>query len=575
LLCIDPWRKVEGSYRPFNYPVRKIEAAIRAHPALASVEVRVFDTDQADADKVTAAVEAFDPDVLGASAYLWSFPTFVEVARRTRARRPDTTVIFGGPSARPEMFALAPFAPFSTEVDALVLGEGEEVIVDLLQMRDRGRDALRAVPGLAVFGRRGWEQTPERPLPQLDGLPSPYQMGLVPQGYSAHLETFRGCPLSCSFCQWGDLSTTTRIFSKEYLIRELEAFARIGACGAIIVDAALNLNPRAFRNLFAAEREVGFLRTAHFNTEIYPSHMTDDHLAFLEMVEADSVGIGLQSYDKEVLKRVERPFQEERFERVVHDVARIVPDATVEIIVGLPGDNPDSFRRTLERARKLPVCVRVFRCVVLPNALMSRAPAHFAMDYDPVTLQMNSCWGWSRDDLDKVCEELATMVQAEGGDMNEGCNSWKLPSLAEVPRRMAERTHAASEAAGGGVAAPPSLRDLLARELADASQHRWSLQSARYEHDRLLLDVATGPGSLTVEIRRALQGQPSFRARAGLAFSYITRSAGEPAHADLLALERVTDRLGPLLRTQIDLPGRPSLPVLPSHPPEPSAPLRR
>ena len=38
--------------------------------------------------------------IAGASAYVWSLPTFVEAARKLKQRRPDRTIVFGGPSAR-------------------------------------------------------------------------------------------------------------------------------------------------------------------------------------------------------------------------------------------------------------------------------------------------------------------------------------------------------------------------------------------------------------------------------------------------------------------------------------------
>jgi radical SAM superfamily enzyme YgiQ (UPF0313 family) len=34
-------------------------------------------------------------------------------------------------------------------------------------------------------------------------IPSPYAMGLIRTGAVAYLETYRGCPLNCRFCEWG------------------------------------------------------------------------------------------------------------------------------------------------------------------------------------------------------------------------------------------------------------------------------------------------------------------------------------------------------------------------------------
>src|SRR5688572_15242750 len=106
LLAIDPWRGGSGSgrYAPFNYSVRKVQAAVLGDPALRDAEVRLIDTDSKDVEALVDAAEEFDPDVIGASAYVWSFPTFLQVSERLKQRRPERTVIFGGPSARTEMF---------------------------------------------------------------------------------------------------------------------------------------------------------------------------------------------------------------------------------------------------------------------------------------------------------------------------------------------------------------------------------------------------------------------------------------------------------------------------------------
>jgi hypothetical protein len=52
---------------------------------------------------------------------------------------------------------------------------------------------------------------------------------------------------------------------------------------------------------------------------------------------------------------------------------------------------------------------------VLPSALMVRAPAHYAMDYDPVDLKMRSCLGWSEEALRRECEYVTSRANAEGG----------------------------------------------------------------------------------------------------------------------------------------------------------------
>jgi hypothetical protein len=56
---------------------------------------------------------------------------------------------------------------------------------------------------------------------------------------------------------------------------------------------------------------------------------------------------------------------------------------------------------------------------------MVRAPAHYAMEYDPVTLKMRSCLGWTEEALRRECEHLTARAEAEGGQSGEFF--WILP----------------------------------------------------------------------------------------------------------------------------------------------------
>lgn len=573
LISIDPWTDDSCDNRPFNYAIRKVQAAALADPALSDWEFEVLDLRTADVDHFVERIEAIDPDFVGASTYVWSFPTFIELSRRLKQARPDRTIVFGGPSARPEMFELQPFREGPASVDALVVGEGEEAIREILGLSDRSRDALRQVPGLAVSTGTGWSLTAPRPLPPLDSLASPYVMGLVggdPSNPTAtgHLETFRGCPLSCKFCQWGDLSgKSDRVFSTEYLIKELQAFKDLYMRHVFIIDAALNLNAKAFRNLAAAEREVGFFRNGHLIAEVYPSHVTDEHLEFIAASRDVTLGIGVQSLDKEVLDNVERPFNEARFRRVLKDLVAVAPRTTIELIVGLPGDNPARFRDTLDNALEFGIGVRVYRCLVLPNALMTRAPASFQMEFDPYTLKMQSCLGWSREELDGMLRELADRVAASDGGTradNGDLDTFTFHAVREA-RRMesvsADRAEETTESLSLSSSEPTASTETVSREMGiaqtdhnlmdstirQASSGAWQLKGATRDDERVVLRILSGSQTdITVEIRAAKKSMPAFRVFDGVAFSYLGNGSNMSA-ADLRHLDVVAKRLRKVL----------------------------
>ena len=243
-------------------------------------------------------------------------------------------------------------------------------------------------------------------------------MDLVPRGGLSVLQTYRGCPFTCSFCEWGTLESPKRVREVDELCLEFEGMARHDVVGALEVDAGLNLNQHAFRNLREAADRTGFFAARHLICEVYPAKVRREHIDFLASVHKPLVGVGLQSFDNAVLKHVERHYDEARFEDTLGQL-REVAQVAVEIILGLPGDSPASFRASFERARRLPCALRVYHCVVLPSALMVRSPPEHRLDYDFGTLKMRSCMGWSERELEAEAEHVSARAAREGGRSGE------------------------------------------------------------------------------------------------------------------------------------------------------------
>jgi radical SAM superfamily enzyme YgiQ (UPF0313 family) len=413
-----------------NHGMRMVEATLRA-AGIPGLELRTWDLTAGSVETLAQELIAYDPDVVGFSAYLWSFPFFIEVARLVKADDPRRLIVFGGPSARPSMMSLAPFRAARQWVDVLVINEGEHAFREIVELPDRSLAALGALPGIANPDGEGWRETAPRPLGDLNDLPSPYAMDLVPKGGLGVLQTYRGCPFTCSFCEWGTLESPKRVREVDELCREFEGMARHNVAGALEVDAGLNLNQNAFRNLKAAADITGFFSTRNLICEVYPAAVKKEHIDFLASVHEPLVGIGLQSFDNDVLAHVERSYDETRFETTLQQL-REVANVAIEIILGLPGDTPQNFRKSFERARSLPTALRVYHCVVLPSALMVRAPANYQMVYDPVSLKMHSCLGWSERDLRTEMEYVTECARREGGRTGEFF--WVFPPRHRMPQ---------------------------------------------------------------------------------------------------------------------------------------------
>ena len=141
-------------------------------------------------------------------------------------------------------------------VDLLVINEGEETFRDIVGLTERATSELRRLPGIAFRHDGHWHETVARPLGDLNLLPSPYDMWLVPPGGLGILQTYRGCPFTCSFCEWGTLESPKRVRDVDSLATEFGSMAQLGLRAALLADAGLNLEQRCVQEFGAPRRRL-------------------------------------------------------------------------------------------------------------------------------------------------------------------------------------------------------------------------------------------------------------------------------------------------------------------------------
>jgi hypothetical protein len=550
LLAMEP-NMPDGGGAPFSYEIRRVEASLLADPGLADVKVRVIDSQAKDVDAWLAEVEAFDAELVGFAAHVWSFPTFVEVARRLKRARPERTLVFSGPTARPAMFTLAPWRDASANIDALVHGS-ELTFRDLVRLADRSPAALQALPGLHVPTEDGWASTGEAPAVELDALPSPIRMGLMPMDRTVPLEICR-VPSASLACR----SSSGGVFSEEYIASELRAMLAAKAPAAQIVEATLNVSARAFRNLVAAERQVGFFQQAALFASIDPENVQDEHIEFLKSVSRVYLDARLSPL-KYAPDETPRPFRESRFAKVIEELSKFT-EIEVEILLGLPGDSPVVFRRTLERARELPCKVRIFHCLVLPDDLMTRAPASFEMRFDPSTLMMRSCLGWSEEALSRERSRLIEMAYREGGEITP--DMWSFPGPGEA-RKPPGALRSGVVPPGGEIRvesttplspAGQDLQRVLELGIKEATSGGWTFVEASARPGEIVVIMKTRDGALVVEMRPASPSESAYKVVDGVAFGYRSPRGVRMSDGALRLLDRVLQRLHAPARTALGL----------------------
>jgi hopanoid C-3 methylase len=192
-------------------------------------ECRVFDLRIEGEDQGLALCRSFAPDVVGLQCNFTTerFRT-VRMAERVRRELLQAFIVVGGHDASRE-----PAWFLHPAIDAIAVGDGEEVMLPLVDALERGADPA-TVLGLVLNRGGSQHATPPAPMrDDLDTLPMPARHLIAhyaPSYYInfrkplALMETARGCPFKCNFCSvWKFHDSTFREKSPERVVAELKA----------------------------------------------------------------------------------------------------------------------------------------------------------------------------------------------------------------------------------------------------------------------------------------------------------------------------------------------------------------
>ena len=339
-------------------------ASARRDPRLAEALDARIRVERLPPPDVVASYEA--PDVLAFSMYTWNEQYTLAVGRLARRRHPEALTVVGGPSVPRSADAARAFLEAHSWIDALVLGEGEVTFREALVARLEGR-ALDGVAGLALRSRLG-DPDPRTPTrarlkdfsvtasPYLEGVFEPLLARLGERINSAVVETNRGCPFSCSFCDWGQ-ATQSRVHElpMERVLGELEWIAARRIPFVYIIDANFGIRKRdvaIVEAIAALKRRTGYPAFCYF-------HLTKNaHVRNLQTVQIlreagirCQMALSMQDFEPKVLKAIKRSNIKLERSLKLRDLCNAEGIPTFnELLLGLPEQTLASFKASVTKA---------------------------------------------------------------------------------------------------------------------------------------------------------------------------------------------------------------------------------
>jgi len=277
--------------------------------------------------ELLSSLAAAAPDMLLFSCYIWNIQLVQRLGADFRKLFPQADILLGGPEVSFEAEALLARMPWA---DAILCGEGEELLPQLLQTQQHPRGVYH--PKRNVILR-------EQPFayPDLDKL----------QNRVLYYESTRGCFYGCAYCL-SSADREVRPLPLPHVFADLQRFLDARVMQVKFVDRTFNqLEGRALAIWqYLIEHDNG---VTSFQMELGGDLFTQEQLDLLRTARAGlfQFEIGVQSTCKEALRLAARPTN---FAKLKWAVGQIRAMGNIhqhlDLIAGLPGEGFAQFMQS-------------------------------------------------------------------------------------------------------------------------------------------------------------------------------------------------------------------------------------
>ena len=327
---------INSQYVHLNLAVRYLKKYVEANSDL---KIEIYETNiNNQVFNIIKDIYELNPDKIIFSTYIWNKEYIVEIVKELKKVLPNVEIILGGPEVS---YKWEKFMANIPEVDALLLGEGENVLLNFLTKEE---DKV-----LGVVSRKNDEivfNGIEPIIENLDIVPFPYEdWELEDKTKIFYYESSRGCPFSCSYCL-SSIDKTVRYYSLDRVKKDLKRFLDSPIKLLKFVDRTFNLRKERYMEIWQFLLE-NYREGITFHFEINANIFDDETLDFLEKVPKGyfQFEIGVQSINPETMVAIKR---NNILDKLAHNVRRISRNIHLhlDLIAGLPYETYDIFKNS-------------------------------------------------------------------------------------------------------------------------------------------------------------------------------------------------------------------------------------
>ena len=308
-------------------------------------------------EHLTRFLDANHFDLIGvgviAGYYQYQQLKKISAAINKSTKRPFFVLGGHGPSPEPDYFLKL------TNADAVVIGEGEESMLDLVNSIVN-RTPLHKVKGIAFKDITGATvTTPSRKLIQdLDSIPFPaydrfpieiYRLGQYPgmsaTEFSMPVLTGRGCTFKCNFCYRLDKGHRSR--SNSSILEEVKLLQDdYGISYIDFSDELLMISKDRTVSLCEDIIKSGLKFRWTCNGRL--NYATDEVINVMKKAGCNYINYGIESMDDDVLKRMKKGLRVKMVHRGIEATLKAGIHPGFNIIFGHKGDNKNTLDKAVD-----------------------------------------------------------------------------------------------------------------------------------------------------------------------------------------------------------------------------------
>lgn len=285
------------------------------------------------------------PAIVGFNTLCASLQDVLQITLFLKAANPAMKIIIGGPQSLHLPERLLEAFPW---LDVVCVGEGESIIVDLVQGLAEG--SLTKVPGIVYRDRQQVIRNPDAALvADLDTLPV-VDYSLVP--YVPHtritMEIGRGCPYQCIYC------STSRYWRRKFRVkslsrirREIEGIKQYVPANEKItisfVDDNFTTNRRFALELcqLLAKMAINWDCSARLDT------LDEEIISAMSRAGCLAIFMGIETGSPRLQKYINKNLDLRRFDTIADTILRYKMQPVSSFMYGFPSETKAELQQTL------------------------------------------------------------------------------------------------------------------------------------------------------------------------------------------------------------------------------------